>query len=82
MPLQVVMQVMRGGPQASDISQRQYEAAVAALPYCHPRLTASFVSASYSPGGLSHEERLARLDQLERDPLEIEGQAVVVEGGE
>jgi hypothetical protein len=80
-PLEVVFRVMRGGPEAADISERQYDAAKAALPYTSARLTASFVSASYNPDGrLSHEERL-RL--LERGPqLEGEVEPVPVRGSE
>lgn len=67
MPLEVVFRVMRGGPDAEGISERQFEAARAALPYCHPRLNATFVGEAFRSGRrLSHEERL---ELLERDPF-------------
>jgi hypothetical protein len=70
-PLQVVLQVMRGGPEADAISERQFTAATAALPYTHPRLTATAISATIT-GGMTHEERLA---WLAAGPPMIEGQA-------
>lgn len=39
-PLETLLTVMRGGPAAKKISDRMYAAAVAAAPYCHPRLAA------------------------------------------
>lgn len=41
MPLDVLLTVMRGGPEAAAISERQYEAAVAAAPYLHAKLAAT-----------------------------------------
>src|SRR3954451_7654737 len=41
MPLDVILTVMRGGPEAEAITDRQYEAAVAAAPYLHPKLSST-----------------------------------------
>jgi hypothetical protein len=38
MPLDVMLQVMRGGDEAEQISDRQFQAAVAAAPYVHAKL--------------------------------------------
>ncbi|NOG74227.1 hypothetical protein [Roseicella sp. DB1501] len=46
LPLDILLTVMRGGPEAEAITARQYEAAVAAAPYLHPRLASSSINAS------------------------------------
>src|SRR5215218_919714 len=46
MPLDVILTVMRGGPEAEAISARQYEAAVAAAPYLHPKLSNTTLDAT------------------------------------
>ncbi|MDO9712366.1 hypothetical protein [Paracraurococcus lichenis] len=46
MPLDVILTVMRGGEAAAQISERQYDAAVAAAPYLHPRLASTTVDAT------------------------------------
>src|ERR1700677_4089114 len=44
MPLEVVLAVMRGGDAAKEITDRQYHAAVDALPYVHARLASTVVT--------------------------------------
>jgi hypothetical protein len=46
MPLDVILTVMRGGPEAEAITDRQYEAAVAAAPYLHPKLSSTTLDAT------------------------------------
>jgi hypothetical protein len=46
LPLDLMLTIMRGGPAAEAITERQYEAAVAAAPYIHPRLASSTVNAT------------------------------------
>ena len=46
MPLDVILAVMRGGPEAEAITDRQYEAAVAAAPYLHPKLSSTTLDAT------------------------------------
>jgi hypothetical protein len=44
MPLEIVLTVMRGGPEAEDVTERQYRAAVDAMPYVHARLASAVVT--------------------------------------
>lgn len=69
-PLEVLLRVMRGGPEAEGITDLQFRAAMAAAPFIHPRLTASQVFGP-TDGRMTHEDRL-RL--LEAGP-ELEGTA-------
>jgi len=46
LPLDVILVVMRGGPEAEAITERQYEAACAAAPYLHPRLASTTLDAT------------------------------------
>jgi hypothetical protein len=46
MPLDVILAVMRGGPAAAAISERQYQAACAAAPFLHPRLGSAALDAT------------------------------------
>src|SRR4051812_25176961 len=46
MPLDVILTVMRGGPEAEAITERQYEAAVAAAPYLHAKLSSTTLDAT------------------------------------
>src|SRR4051794_24216410 len=46
MPLDVILTVMRGGPEAEAITERQYEAAVAAAPYLYPKLSSTTLDAT------------------------------------
>ena len=70
-PLSVVLTVMRGGEDSREISERMYNAAVVALPYVHPRLSASVIQGSVQGirTTLSHE---ARLRLLELGPEAVE----------
>src|SRR3954451_1731051 len=47
MPRDVILTVMRGGPEAEAITERQYEAAVAAAPYLHPKLSSTTLDATF-----------------------------------
>jgi hypothetical protein len=63
--LEVVLCVMRGGP-AAEISDRQLQAEISAMPFVHPRLQATTVSAMLLPQphgrpAITHEERLRLL---------------------
>ena len=40
MPLDIMLAVAAGGPEADKISDRQLQAAIAAAPYVHPKLAA------------------------------------------
>jgi hypothetical protein len=62
LPLDVILRRMRGD---TTVSNPQFEAAVAAAPYCHPRLSA--VAHQPAPD-LSREERRAALAAI---PYEI-----------
>jgi hypothetical protein len=46
MPLDVILTVMRGGPAAAAISERQYQAACAAVPFLHPKLSSTALDAT------------------------------------
>jgi hypothetical protein len=62
MPLDVILRRMRGD---TTVSNQQFEAAVAAAPYCHPRLSA----VAYQPTpDVSREERRAAVRAI---PYEI-----------
>jgi hypothetical protein len=78
-PLDVILAVMRGGPDAEGITDRQYAAACAAAPFIHPRLQSTHVSGSVLSGLMTMEERLERLQALEALPREIEGTAEPVQ---
>jgi hypothetical protein len=72
-PLEIVLRVARGGPEADAIDDRQLSAAIAALPFVHPKLAA--LHHQYQPpllGGMAHEERLAMLERGP-EPPELEG---------
>src|SRR3954452_22352901 len=60
-PLDVILTVMRGGPEAEAISERQYEAAVAAAPYLHPKLSSTTLDATFrtDPATLSDAQLAA-----------------------
>src|SRR3954453_21271221 len=47
MPLDVILTVMRGGPAAEAISDRQYQAAVAAAPNLHPKVRGTTLDATF-----------------------------------
>ena len=49
LPLEILITVMRGGPDADCITERQLQAAVAAAPYIHPRLAAIAVKEQLLP---------------------------------
>lgn len=55
MPLDLMLRVMRGGEEAAAVTDRQFQAAVAAAPYIHARLAATAVT-SGSDSKLSLEE--------------------------
>src|SRR3954452_10369914 len=61
MPLDVILTVMRGGPEAEAITDRQYEAAVAAAPYLHPKLSSTTLDATFrtDPATLSDAQLAA-----------------------
>jgi hypothetical protein len=61
MPLDVILTVMRGGPAAEAISERQYQAACAAAPFLHPKLSSTSLDATLrgSPDSLTDEQLAA-----------------------
>ena len=80
LPLDIILTVAAGGPAASKISDRQLQAAIAAAPYMHPRLTAVAVKDVAPPDPVVEERRravraalFAELDKLAQPaPLTIE----------
>ena len=69
-PLDVILTAMAGGAAAERITDRMLQCAVAAAPYCHPRLSA--VAFSPPPDTTQDERRvaLARLSYEERKAIE------------
>jgi hypothetical protein len=61
MPLDIILAVARGGPEADAVTDRQLGAAIAAAPYLHPRLssTTADVSVRADPAALSDAELTA-----------------------
>jgi hypothetical protein len=61
LPLDIILAVARGGPEADAISDRQLEAAIAAAPYLHPRLASAttHVTLRTDPSALSDAELAA-----------------------
>jgi hypothetical protein len=62
MPLGVILAVMRGGPEAAAISERQYQAACAAAPFLHPKLSSTALDATLraaDPGALTDDQLAA-----------------------
>jgi hypothetical protein len=80
MPLDIMLAVAAGGPEADQISDRQLQAAIAAAPYVHPKLAAVAVK-DMTPPNPAREEKARRareelirwLNELaRREPLLIE----------
>lgn len=80
MPLDIMLTVAAGGPEADKISDRQLQAAIAAAPYVHPRLAAVAVK-DVTPPDPEREEKARRareefirlLNEMARpEPLVIE----------
>jgi hypothetical protein len=62
MPLDVILTVMRGGPAAAAISERQYQAACAAAPFLHPKLSSAALDATLraaAPAALTDDQLAA-----------------------
>ena len=59
MPLDIMLTVAAGAPEADKISNRQLQAAIAAAPYVHPRLAAVAVK-EVTPPDPEREERARR----------------------
>lgn len=62
MPLDVILAVMRGGPEAEAISERQYLAACAAAPFLHPKLSSAALDATLraaDPAALTDDQLAA-----------------------
>ena len=60
-PLEVLLTVMRGGPKAEGITDRQFAAAKEAAPYVHPKLAATTLDATFrrDPSNMTDEELAA-----------------------
>ena len=80
LPLDIMLAVAAGGPEADKISDRQLQAAIAAAPYVHPKLAAVAVK-DVTPPDSEREEKARRaraelfrlLNEMERpEPLVIE----------
>lgn len=69
-PLEVMLTVVDGGPAADTITPRQFEAAVAAAPYCHPRLAAVAVMPQPDGDADRRREVLGKLDYHARKQIE------------
>jgi hypothetical protein len=69
-PLEIMLTVAGGGPEADKITPRMLDAATAAAPYCHPRLAA----VAYVPSSdASHDHRrdlLRRIPYQQRKQIE------------
>jgi hypothetical protein len=63
-PLEIILTVADGGPEADKITPRMLEAAIAAAPYCHARLAA----VAYVPPPDDSRDR--RRDMLRRIPYQ------------
>ena len=80
MPLDIILTVAAGGPEADKISDRQLQAAIAAAPYVHPKLAAVAVKDVTPPNPIDDEKRqLAKqavlrmlADLAKPEPLVIE----------
>lgn len=80
MPLDIMLAVAAGGPEADKISDRQLQAAIAAAPYVHPKLAAVAVKDVTPPNPELEEKKrqqragiLRRLEALAKpEPLVIE----------
>jgi len=66
MPLDIVLSVMRGGPDAEQVTERQYHAAVDALPYVHARLASTTVTHRDALDELSVDDLRSLLATAER----------------
>ena len=64
LPLDILTAAMRGGPEAANITDRQLQAAIAAAPYIHPRLSA--VAVEQAQPGIEFAP-----DQLTDDELQL-----------
>ncbi len=62
LPLEILITVMRGGPDADSITERQLQAAVAAAPYIHPRLAA--IAVKEQPTDIGVDVSLLNDDEL------------------
>ena len=79
MPLDILLTVVAGGEAAAAISDRQFQAAVAAAPYLHPRLSAMAVKDMTPPDPVDTEKRaLMRAELIRR--LDLKTKAVTIEG--
>ena len=80
MPLDIMLTVAAGGPEAAKITDRQLQAAIAAAPYVHPKLAAVAVSEEAPPDpDLEEKRRVAKqavlrmlADLAKPEPLVIE----------
>lgn len=80
MPLDIMLAVAAGGPEADKISDRQLQAAIAAAPYAHPKLAAVAVKDVTPPdperdekARRAREEFIRILNEMARpEPLVIE----------
>jgi hypothetical protein len=55
---------MRGGPEAAAIGERQYQAACAAAPFLHPKLSSTALDATLraaDPAALTDDQLLAAI---------------------
>ena len=64
LPLDGILGRMRNDPEFRDITPEQFTAAMIALPYTSPRLSASIVAGNMRlrADGITHEERLRLLE--------------------